>query len=66
MVEPLLITMVGHSAFDRKLLYLEKLSLYNNFKPCSFTFSIFCEKGGRAEMPRKWTVNKIWENKAVK
>ena len=40
----LLTSMVGHSAFDGKLLYLEKLSLYSNLKVFSCTFSIFCDK----------------------
>ena len=36
-----LTSMVGHSAFDGKLLYLEKLSLYNNLKaPVLFLFSV--------------------------
>ena len=39
-----LTSMVGYSAFDSKLLYLEKLSLYNNLRALSCTFSIFCDK----------------------
>ena len=37
-------SMTGHSAYDSKLLYLEKLSLYNKLKVRSCTFSIFCDK----------------------
>ena len=39
-----LTSMEGHSAFDSKLLYLEKLSSYNNLKVLSCTFSIFRDK----------------------